>query len=67
MARYAFELAGAFTGFYENPDPESEKRVAFINIEDPDLRRFRLALAAAFKQVMKNALDSIGIQAVDRI
>ncbi len=67
MARYAFELAGAFTGFYENPDPDQEKRVAFINIEDPELRRFRLALAAAFKQVMKNALDSIGIEAVDRI
>ena len=67
MARYAFDLAGAFTGFYENPDPEAEKRVAFINIEDEGLRSFRLALVAAFKQVMKNTLDSIGIEAIDRI
>ena len=67
VTRYALELASVFTAFYENPDPSEEKRVAFINIADPELRRFRLALVAAFRQVMKNALDSIGIEAIEKI
>ena len=66
LAHYAFELAGVFTSYYENPDPGKE-RVAFINIADPDLKLYRLALVQAFRQTMKNCLDSLGIEAINKI
>lgn len=67
LARYAFDLATAFTDFYENPDPEPGPRVPFIRIKDPELRNYRLALVAAFRQTLANALDALGIQPVERI
>ena len=66
LAHYAFELAGVFTSYYENPDPGKE-RVAFINIANPDLKLYRLALVQAFRQTMKNCLDSLGIEAINKI
>jgi len=67
LAHYAFELASTFTSYYENPDPEAEKRVAFINIEDLELKKYRLSLVKAFKQVIKNCLDTLGIEAIEKI
>ena len=67
LARYAFDLATAFTDFYENPDPETGPRVPFIKIADPELRAYRLALVAAFRQTLANALDALGIQPLARI
>ncbi|NLB55779.1 MAG: hypothetical protein GX811_08460 [Lentisphaerae bacterium] len=67
LARYAFDLATAFTDFYENPDPEPGPRVPFIRIKDQELRTYRLALVAAFRQTLANALDALGIQPVERI
>jgi len=67
LARYAFDLATAFTDFYENPDPEPGPRVPFIKIADPELRTYRLALVASFRQVLANALDALGIQPLERI
>lgn len=67
LAHYAFELASAFTSYYENPDPDATKRVAFINIEDPDLKKYRLSLVNIFKQTMKNCLDTLGIEAIEKI
>ena len=67
LARYAFDLATAFTDFYENPDPEPGPRVPFIKITDPELRTYRLALVAAFRQTLANALDALGIRPLERI
>jgi arginyl-tRNA synthetase len=61
IAHYAFELATAFTEFYETPDPGAEKQVPFIRIADPVLRNYRLALVDIFRQAMANALDALGI------
>lgn len=67
LARYAFDLAVAFTDFYENPDPEPGPRVPFIKIADPELRAYRLALVAAFRQTLANSLEVLGIQPLERI
>jgi arginyl-tRNA synthetase len=67
LARYAFDLATAFTDFYENPDPEPGPRMPFIKIADPELRTYRLALVASVRQVLANALDALGIQPLARI
>ncbi|MFQ3550156.1 MAG: arginine--tRNA ligase [Armatimonadota bacterium] len=67
MAHYAFELATAFTEYYETPDPEAEKQVPFIKIEDPVLKRYRLALVDTFRQTMANCLDCLGIIPLERI
>jgi arginyl-tRNA synthetase len=67
LARYAFELATAFTEFYENPDPEPGPRVPFIKIPDPKLRTYRLALVSAFRQTLANALEILGIVPLERI
>ena len=67
LAHYAFELATVFTDFYETPDPDAEKQIPFIKIEDPVLRNYRLALVDAFRQTMVNCLDALGIEALERI
>ncbi|MGB9587917.1 MAG: DALR anticodon-binding domain-containing protein, partial [Armatimonadota bacterium] len=67
LARYAFELATAFTDFYENPDPEPGPRVPFIKIANPALRTYRLALVSAFRQTLANALETLGIVPLQRI
>ena len=67
LAHYAFELATLFTDFYETPDPDAEKQVPFIKIEDPTLRAYRLALVDTFRQAMANCLDSLGIIPLERI
>jgi arginyl-tRNA synthetase len=67
LAHYAFELATAFTDFYETPDPESEQQVPFIKITDPVLRNYRLALVDVFRQAMANCLDALGITPLSRI
>ncbi|MBQ0106036.1 MAG: arginine--tRNA ligase [Armatimonadetes bacterium] len=66
LARYAFELSGVFTSYYENPDPGKE-RVAFINIADPNLKLYRLALVQAFRQTLRNCLDTLGIETINKI
>lgn len=67
LAHYAFELATVFTDFYETPDPDAEKQIPFIKIEDPVLRTYRLALVDVFRQTMANCLDALGIKALERI
>lgn len=67
LAHYAFELATAFTEFYETPDPGAEKQTPFIKIKDPILRNYRLALVDAFRQTMANCLDALGIEPLERI
>ena len=67
LAHYAFELATVFTEYYETPDPDAEKQVPFIKIEDPVLRTYRLALVDVFRQTMANCLDALGIEPLERI
>lgn len=67
LAHYAFELATVFTDFYETPDPDAEKQIPFIKIEDPVLRTYRLALVDIFRQTMANCLDALGVEALERI
>ncbi|OFX15537.1 MAG: arginine--tRNA ligase [Armatimonadetes bacterium RBG_16_58_9] len=67
LARYAFELATLFTDFYETPDPDAEKQIPFIKIDDPVLRNYRLALVDTFRQAMANCLDALGIVPLERI
>lgn len=67
LAHYAFELATVFTDFYETPDPDAEKQIPFIKIEDPVLRNYRLALVDIFRQTMANCLDALGIVPLERI
>jgi arginyl-tRNA synthetase len=62
LASYAFELAKAFTDFYEQPGQE-----LIIHTSDPALKRYRVALVAAFRQVMGNALAALGVPVVERV
>lgn len=67
LARYAFDLATLFTEFYETPDPEAQKQVPFIKIQDPALRSYRLALVESFRQTIANCLEALGIVPLERI
>lgn len=67
LAHYAFELATVFTDYYETPDPDVDRQVPFIKIEDPKLRSYRLSLVDVFRQTMANCLDTLGIVALERI
>lgn len=67
LAEYSFNLAVAFTNFYERPDPEEEVQTPFIHIEDENLRRFRLLLVRTFQKVMANVLRLMGMPTLERI
>ncbi|HEY4127991.1 MAG TPA: arginine--tRNA ligase [Gammaproteobacteria bacterium] len=54
MAQYLRELAAAFHGFYDN--------CPFL-VEDADLKDARLTLALATRQVLRNGLTLLGINA----
>ena len=56
VPRYAYELATAFSAFY---------RDCKVLSEDADLTAARLALVAATRSVIANALDLLGISAPD--
>ncbi|HJS68077.1 MAG TPA: arginine--tRNA ligase [Nitrososphaera sp.] len=59
LARYSYSLATAFNFFYEKV-PVLKERVA-------DVRMARLALVKAFGIALKNALDVLGITALERM
>ena len=66
VARYAEELAGTFHRFYDSCQilPKGEEATG----EDTDpLFRARLALAAATKQTLANALRLVGVSAPERM
>jgi len=67
LAEYAFDLAGAFTHFYEHPDPQADVQTPFIHLQDPDLQLFRLSLVHAFQQVMGHVLKLMGMPTLERI
>lgn len=67
LTQYGFQLATAFTDYYERPDPDAPRQVPFIKIEEPALRTFRLGLVAAFRQVMANLLEVLGMAHLEEI
>jgi arginyl-tRNA synthetase len=67
LAGYAFDLATAFTHFYEHPDPGVDVQTPFIHLEDPKLQTFRLSLVKGFKEVMANVLRLMGMDTLERI
>ena len=58
-ARYLFELAQAFTAFYE--------QCPILKAEDPEVRASRLALSATTLAVMVRGLDLLGILAPEEM
>jgi arginyl-tRNA synthetase len=67
LTEYAFDLATAFTNFYEHPDPGSKVQTPFIHLRDESLRTFRLSLVRAFQIVMGNTLRLLGMPALEKI
>lgn len=59
LARYAYSLATAFNLFYE--------KVPVLKEQDDATRSARLSLVKAFGITLKNALDVLGIVALDRM
>jgi arginyl-tRNA synthetase len=67
LTEYAFELATAFTNFYEHPDPGKEVQTPFIHLQDEGLQASRLSLVKAFKTVMANLLRLMGMPTLEKI
>jgi arginyl-tRNA synthetase len=59
LARYSYSLATAFNFFYE--------KVPVLKEGDAEVRMARLALVKAFGMALKNALDVLGITALERM
>ena len=60
LTAYAFGLASAFAGFYDHTPP-------MLRETDLVVRKRRLEMVSAFRQVMKNILEVLGISALERI
>ncbi len=58
LTRYALELATTFNKFYQANQ---------INVDDEELKKARIALTFAVKQVIKKALYLIGIKAPEKM
>jgi arginyl-tRNA synthetase len=67
LTEYAFDLATAFTNFYEHPDPEADVQTPFIHLRNHDLQTFRLSLVKAFQRVMANTLGLMGMPTLEKI
>jgi arginyl-tRNA synthetase len=67
LTEYAFDLATAFTNFYEHPDPGADVQTPFIHLRDQRLQNFRLSLVKAFQKVMANVLKLMGMPTLEKI
>ncbi|MFL1914179.1 arginine--tRNA ligase [Plesiomonas shigelloides] len=59
MCAYLYELAGLFSSFYE--------ACPILNNDDQDVRNSRLKLSLLTAKTLKQGLDLLGIQTVDRM
>jgi arginyl-tRNA synthetase len=59
LCNYLFELAGKFTSFYEN--------CPVLKAEDDATRNSRLALCALTARVLKQGLETLGIETVEQM
>jgi arginyl-tRNA synthetase len=67
LTEYAFQLASAFTDFYEHPDPDVEVQTPFIHLQNRELQLFRLSLVRAFQRVMASMLSLLGMPELEKI
>jgi arginyl-tRNA synthetase len=67
LTEYAFDLATSFTNFYEHPDPGADVQTPFIHLQDEGLQIFRLSLVKAFREVMANTLNLMGMATLEKI
>ena len=59
LCNYLFELAGKFTGFYEN--------CPVLKADDASVRDSRLALCDLTARVLKQGLETLGIETVEQM
>ncbi|WP_193016527.1 MULTISPECIES: arginine--tRNA ligase [Gammaproteobacteria] len=59
MCAYLYDLAQSFSGFYEN--------CPILSAEDENTRQSRLKLARLTARTLKQGLDTLGIETVDRM
>ena len=60
LAKYAFELATSFSSFYDNTTP-------IVHETDPSVAAWRVGLVHAFRLVLSDVLDVLGIPVLERI
>ncbi|MCC7018233.1 MAG: arginine--tRNA ligase [Ardenticatenales bacterium] len=60
VAKFAFELAAAFSAFYDNTGP-------IVQETDAGVQAWRAGLVQAFDLLFGDVLDTLGIPALDRI
>ncbi len=65
VAFYLYELAGAFHGYWNLGNDQSEKRI--IVAQNADLTGARLYLATQIGQLVKNGLALLGVEAVEEM
>lgn len=59
MCAYLYDVAGLFSGFYED--------CPILNAEDATVRNSRLKLALLTQRTLKTGLDTLGIETVERM
>ncbi|SFU31707.1 arginine--tRNA ligase [Xenorhabdus koppenhoeferi] len=59
MCAYLYDLAGLFSGFYEH--------CPILNADNEEVRQSRLKLALLTAKTLKQGLDTLGIQTVERM
>ncbi|KQN51941.1 arginine--tRNA ligase [Serratia sp. Leaf50] len=59
MCAYLYDVAGLFSGFYED--------CPILNAEDESVRNSRLKLALLTQRTLKTGLDTLGIETVERM
>ncbi|WAT01914.1 arginine--tRNA ligase [Rouxiella chamberiensis] len=59
MCAYLYDVAGLFSGFYED--------CPILNVEDQTVRNSRLKLALLTQRTLKTGLDTLGIDTVERM
>ena len=59
MCAYLYDLAQSFSGFYEN--------CPILSVEDDNVRQSRLKLARLTARTLKQGLETLGIETVDRM
>ena len=67
LTRYAYELAQAFTNFYEKHQVIYPEQSRWIDKKNKELTEARLALVSAAKKILKQTLGLMGISAPEKM
>lgn len=59
MCSYLYDIAGLFSGFYQD--------CPILNADNESVRNSRLALASLTAKVLKQGLDTLGIETIERM